>query len=73
MTRIDNVVREEVKEAVHLVVKTVKRVIEEKTTSGVRGQIVGSCCGGVGIIGIAKDTKVVIAGVVPYSAGAGPL
>jgi hypothetical protein len=59
MMRDEDAVGEEVKAAVPLVVRGVP---EEKTTGGVRGELVGSSGGGVGIAGTTKDTKVVIGG-----------
>jgi hypothetical protein len=59
MTRDDDAMGEVVKAAIPLVVR---RVIEEKTTSGARGYLVGSSGGGVGIVGTTEDTKVVIGG-----------
>jgi hypothetical protein len=60
MTRDDDAVGEDVKASVPLVVKG---VTEEKTLSGVVGELVGSSGGGVGIAGTTKDSKVSIGGV----------
>jgi hypothetical protein len=59
MTGDDDVVGEEVKTVVPLVVR---RVTEEKITSGAGKDLVGSGGGGVGIAGTTKDLKVVIEG-----------
>jgi hypothetical protein len=59
MARDEDAVGEEVKAAVPLMVRG---VTEEKTMCGARGELVGSGGRGVGIVGTAKDTKVIIEG-----------
>ena len=65
MMRDDDAVGEEIKAVVPLMVR---RVTKEKTVSGARRELVWSSGGSVGIAGTAKDTKVGIAGGVPYRA-----
>jgi hypothetical protein len=59
MTRDEDAVGEEVKAMIRLVVRG---VTEERTTSGTRGELVGSGGRGVLIAGTTKDTEVVIGG-----------
>jgi hypothetical protein len=65
MTRDDDVVGVEFKASILLVVRG---VTEDKAASGVRGEFLKSSGGGVGIVGITKNSKVGLGGVVPYKA-----
>ena len=57
MTRDEDSVGGEVKTPISLMIG---RVTEEDTTSGARGELMGSGRGGVGIAGTFVDTMVVI-------------